>query len=68
MITPAAQHKALGACVHADGESVIMQVGNEILAMTPEEARRFIDWLAKAYYKAHIMAFKASVGGEIRGR
>lgn len=61
MISPAQQHRTLGACVHADGDMVIFQVGTQMTALRPEECRKFIDWMAQAYYRAHMMEFKAEV-------
>jgi hypothetical protein len=52
MLTAAEQHHEWGASVEADGNRIILQVGREIVALRPEDARRFAWYLAHSYLGA----------------
>lgn len=56
MMTPAQQHHEFGASVEASGEDVILQVGAELVALTPDQARRFAYQLSGAYYRSELIA------------
>jgi hypothetical protein len=51
-LTAAEQHHEWGASVEADGDRVILQVGRELVALRPEDGRRFAWYLAHAYLGA----------------
>lgn len=51
-MTAAEQQQKFGASVEADGDHVILQVGKEMVALTPREAQHFAFFLATAYNRA----------------
>lgn len=51
-MTAAEQHQQWGACVEANDEAVILQVGKEMVALTPQQAQHFAYYLAQAYFTA----------------
>lgn len=51
-MTAADQHREFGACVESDGAHVLLQVGKELVALTPHQAQRFAFHLARAYAHA----------------
>lgn len=51
-MTAAEQFQRWGACVEPRGDVVILQVGKEMVALTPDDAQGFAFWLAHAYYVA----------------
>ena len=51
-MTAAEQFKEWGASVERDGEHVILQVGKEMVALTPKQAQHFAYYLAQAYVQA----------------
>jgi hypothetical protein len=52
LLTAAEQHHEWGASVEANGDRVILQVGRELTALRPEDARRFAWYLAHSYLGA----------------
>lgn len=54
-MTAAEQHKEFGACVEAQDDIVILQVGTEMVALSVDQAQRFAYYLARAYYRAGII-------------
>ena len=55
-MTAAQQHRSLGASAEASEGFVIVQVRNSSTAMTPSEARTFVKCLARALFRADIVA------------
>lgn len=49
-MTAAEQHREFGAAVEADGAHVVLQVGREMVALTPEQAQRFMFYMARAAF------------------
>lgn len=54
-MTAAQQHRTLGASAEASEDLVILQIGKEMTALRPFEARRFCYYLARAYHRASIV-------------
>ena len=57
----AQQHRILGVSAEASGDRVILQVGKEMIALTPAEARRVMYYLARAYTRADIVDLAVAV-------
>lgn len=55
-MTAAEQHAEWGASVEPQGEHVLLQVGDKMVALLPDEAQRFAYYLARAYYRAQLIA------------
>jgi hypothetical protein len=51
-MTAAEQYAEFGCSADDDGGSVIIQVGNDMVALTPRQAQRFAYHLAHAYVQA----------------
>lgn len=51
------QQKFVGVTVDAMGDGVILESERRIIAMTPQEARHLCKSLARAIFRAEIVAF-----------
>lgn len=51
-MTAAEQHRLWGVAVEAAGEQVIVQVGKELVALSPGDAQHLAFYLARAYARA----------------
>lgn len=50
--TPSQQWRHWGVSAEADGDKVVLQVGDELAALDPRQARAFMYYVARAVFRA----------------